>query len=58
LRLPTVPAANGQAAALALSAPGARDNEALSVELLRDIKSIFETRAVDRIASSDLVVAL
>jgi putative DNA primase/helicase len=43
-----------RAAALTLSAPSARDNESLSVELLRDIKSIFDTSAVGRIASADL----
>jgi len=47
-----------RAAALALSAPSARDNESLGVELLRDIKNVFETRAAEAIGSTDLVTAL
>lgn len=50
--------ARARNAALALSAPSEPDNETLSVELLRDIEGIFESRAVERIGSSDLVEAL
>ncbi len=50
--------ARARSAALALSAPGERDNETLSVELLRDIQSIFETRNTKRIVSTEMVDAL
>ena len=50
--------ARARNAALALSAPGESDNETLGVELLRDIRSIFETRNANRIGSIEMVEEL
>lgn len=47
-----------RAAALALSAGGARDDDSIGVRLLSDIRAIFDAADVDRIPSAGLAAAL
>lgn len=50
--------ARARAAAVALSTVDADDAESLKVQLLSDIKSIFEAQTEDRMPTKDLVAAL